>query len=292
MVGVVRRKGKQSFRVASRCQVVKLSQTTQTVHLLHPEVRSANQEPTPFSANQEPGTAVTQRPTGEEVWDCLPSRYSPIMTPLQPQTSLLYLLAPASSQAPWRHPLTMPSGFAHLLAPSSASKRCRKKRRSLDLHGSKVKYKQFPVRFYDPNRHRVLNFPFSSGPAPSCRRQLFRSLSPDPNAYRLQVEGLQEVKGPKCTAIVQSTLSRDLKEASPAGQSRVAKDLPTRSHCCCHTLRLHPLAAKRSRKTETLPSQAPSRREGLRQTVSNGQGSTTPSLWGHVLMERSFRKFF
>lgn len=285
MVGVARRKRERGFKVASRCQVVKLSHSTQTVHLLLPEVRSANQEPPPSSANQEAAVAVTPRPTGGQACRCLPSNYSPIMTPLQPQTSLLYLLAPPSSQAPWTRPLTMPPGFAHLLPPGSAPRRCRKKRRPLDLQGSEVKYKQFPVGFYDPDSHCILKAPPSSrGPTSSCRRQLFRSLSPDLNTHQPHGEGL--VKGQKYPTILLSTLSRDPTEASPVGRIKVAKTLPTRSH----TVRLRPLLAKRSRKTETLPSQAPPRREGLRQTGSSRQRSTTPPPRGQVRRGQRFRK--
>lgn len=287
LIGVARRKRERGFRVASRCQVVKLSHSTQTVRLLLPEVRSANQEPTPPSANQEAAVAVTPRPTGGQTCHCLPSGNSPIMTPLQPQTSLLYLLAPPSSQAPWPRPLTMPPGFAHLLAPGSAPRRCRKKRRPLDLQASKVKYKQFSVKFYDPDSHCVLKAPPSlRGLTPSCRRQLFRSLSPDLNAHRPQGEGLPEVKGQTCPTILLSTLSRDTMQASPVGRSKAAKALPTRSH----TLRLRPVLAKRSRKTETLPSQAPPRRKGLRRTGSSGQNVTIPPPRGQVRRGRSFTK--
>lgn len=283
VVGVTRRKREQGFRMASRCQVVKLSHSTQTIHLLLPEVRSANQEHPPPLANQEAAVAVTPRPTGGQACRCLPSSYSPIMTPLQPETSLLYLLTPPSSQAPLPRPLTLPPGFAHLLVPGSAPRRCRKKRRPLYLQGSKVKYKQFPVKFYDPDSHSVLKAPPPlRGPTPSCRRQLFRSLSPDLNAHRPQGEGLPEVKGQKCPTL---TLSRDSTQASPVGQSKAAKALLTRSH----NLRLRTMLAKRSRKTETLPSQAPPRREGLRRTGSSGQNSTSPHPQGQM-RGQSFRK--
>lgn len=254
---MARRKRERGFRVASRCQVVKLSHSTQTIHLLLPEVSSANQEPSPTLANQKAVIAVTPRPTGGQAYYCLPSGYSPIMTPLQTQTSLLYLLAPPSIQAPWPRPLTMPPGFAHLLMPGSAPRRCRKKRRPLDLQGSNVKYKQFPVRFYDPDSHSVLKALASS-----------------------------EVQGQKCSTLLVNTLSSDPTQVSPVGRNKAAKAIPTRSR----TLRLRPLLAKRSRKNETLPSQAPPRREVLRLTESSGQSSTTPLLQWQVRRGRSFRK--
>lgn len=282
---MARRKGKQSFRLTSRCQVVKLSESTQTAHLVHLEVQSGNQEPLRTSADQKPATAVTRRPTGGQTSHCLPSGCLPFIKPLQPQTSLVYLLTP-SSQAPSPHPMTPPYGLAHLLTPSSTLKHCRKERRPRDLHGLKIGYKHFPVRFYDPHRHCVLKLPLSSGPAPYCTRQLFRCLRPDPNAYRMQVKNLLKVNGQKSPDILQSTLSRTLRLANSAGQSGATKDLPTRSH----TLRLRPLAAKRCMKIYTLPSQAPAVREGLRQTVSKEWSFTSPSLWGHVLRGQKRKK--
>lgn len=288
MVGVARKKRERGFRVASRCQVVKLSHSTQTIHLLLPEVRSVNQKSLPTLANPGAIAAVTPRPTGRQACFCLPSGSSPIMTPLQPQTSLLYLLAlPSSLTHAWAHPLTTPHGFAHLLVPGSAPRRCRKKRRPLDLQGSNFKYKQFPLTFYNPDCHCVLkSSPSSRGRTDSCRRKLFRSLSPDLNAYRTQGEGLPEVKGQKCSAILLSTLNRDLTQDRSVGRGKAAKALPTKSR----PLRLRPLLAKRSRKTETLPSLSLPRREGLRQTGGSGQSSIAPPPREQVRKGRSFRK--
>lgn len=277
VVGVARRKRGRGFTVASRCQVVKVSHGTQTYRLLVPEVRPANQETPAPAANQETAAAVTPvtaRPTGGQAWRCLPSCYSPIVTPLQPCTTMLYLL-----------PLS--PGLAHSLAPGSTPRRCRKKRRPLDLQGSKVKYKQLPVRFYDPNSRRVLKSPPPSrGSAPSCRRQLFRSLSPDLNAHRPQGEGPPEVKGQMCSAILLSTLSRDSAQSHRGGRSKVAKALLRRPR----PLRLRPLVAKRSSRAEALPPQAPPRREGLRRTGSSGRSSAAPPLRGRGRRGRSFRK--
>ncbi|XP_075897912.1 DBF4-type zinc finger-containing protein 2 isoform X1 [Nelusetta ayraudi] len=288
VVGVARRKRGRGFTVASRCQVVKVSHGTQTYRLLVPEVRPANQEAPAPAANQETAAAVTPvtaRPTGGQAWRCLPSCYSPIVTPLQPCTTMLYLLPLSPGSTPLPRPLTMPPGLAHSLAPGSTPRRCRKKRRPLDQQGSKVKYKQLPVRFYDPNSRRVLkSLPPSRGSAPSCRRQLFRSLSPNLNAHRPQGEGPPEVKGQMCSAILLSTLSRDSAQSHRGGRSKVAKALLRRPR----PLRLRPLVAKRSSRAEAPPPQAPPRREGLRRTGSSGRSSAAPPLRGR--RGRSFRK--
>ncbi|KAM6958000.1 uncharacterized protein LKV04_022138 [Tautogolabrus adspersus] len=175
-----RRSRRRSFRVASRCQVVKVSHGTQTVRLVFPAVRQSASEAPPISKSDYPANqdAAERTPEGQ-MWRCLPPAYSNIITPLQARTSVVYLLSSPSGPAPTDTP-----------TPDTASKRCRKKRRPLDLQGLKVKYKQLPVRFYDPNSKRILKNPpkgflwnrgSSSSLPPPCVRQLFRSLSPDLN---------------------------------------------------------------------------------------------------------------
>ncbi|KAM7375623.1 hypothetical protein PAMA_014637 [Pampus argenteus] len=180
----VRGKGR-GFRMASRCQVVKVSHSTQTVQLVIPAVRQPEVPPTSVpSANHD----AAERTPKVQSWRCLPPSYSNIITPLQPRTSLVYLLcSPAGPTSTYRHPSVF------------SSKRCRKKRRPLDLQGLTVKYKRLPVTFYDLSSNRILkNAPkgflwrrgsTSLAPPPPCVRQLFRSLSPDLNSERAPWEG-------------------------------------------------------------------------------------------------------
>ncbi|XP_067439807.1 DBF4-type zinc finger-containing protein 2 [Thunnus thynnus] len=179
------RRRRRSFRVASRCQVVKVSHSTQTVRVVVPAVRQPEAPPTGVAPAYQD---VAERTPDMQSWRCLPPSYSNIITPLQPRTSLVYLLCsptgPASTCTP---------------PPGSTPKRCRKKRRPLDLQGLKVKYKRLPVKFYDLSSNRILkNAPkgflwrrgsASSTPPPPCVRQLFRSLSPDLNTEKLPGEG-------------------------------------------------------------------------------------------------------
>lgn len=269
--------------MASRCQVVKVSHSTQTVRLLVPEVRPTNQEtPTP-SANQV-GAAVTPRTPSGSAWRCLPSCYSNIVTPLQPRTSLLYLLATPPGHGPSPHPLATPPGFADSPTPGSAPRRCRRKQRPLDLQGSKVKYKQLPMRFYDPDSRRVLKAPPPHrGSTPSCRRQLFRSLSPDLNAHRPQGEGPSEVKGQSCSAILLSALTKNPAQTETrGGRGKMAKAQPRR----LRPVRLRPLAAKRPIRAEAPPP----RREGLRRTVGSGRSCTAPPPRGRGRRGRGCRR--
>lgn len=183
-----------------RLQVVKVSHSTQTAPVVVPAVRQPAPEvlATPVSvqpANQESSktpeelkTPVMQ--TGTSAL-CLPSSYTRIITPLQPRTSVVYLLCSPDNPASEHTPPT-----------SSTPKRCRKRKRPLehDIQGLKVKYKRLPFRFYDPSSNQILkNAPkgflshrssaSSSKAPPTFVRQLFRSLSPDLNSERLRGEG-------------------------------------------------------------------------------------------------------
>ncbi|XP_077462395.1 DBF4-type zinc finger-containing protein 2 isoform X1 [Stigmatopora argus] len=177
---------RRDFRMASRCQVVKVSHATQTVRLVVPTVCQSAADVTATSDPPVAGDEVSKTP--EARWSRLPPSYSPIITPLQSSTSLVYLLC-----SPTFPPTTNTS------TASPTPKRSRKKQRPPDFHRLKVKYKQFPVRFYDPRSNRIIKNPpkgfkvcksaTSSNPLPSCVRQLFRSLSPDLNTERWSGEG-------------------------------------------------------------------------------------------------------
>ncbi|XP_070712352.1 DBF4-type zinc finger-containing protein 2, partial [Pempheris klunzingeri] len=281
-----RRKKRRAFRVASRCQVVKVSHSTQTVRLVVPAVRQPASEVPPTSFPAANQTAAERTPE-TQTWRCLPPSYSNIITPLQPRTSLVYLLCSPSGPAPADTP-----------APCSAPKRCRRKRRPLDLSGLKVKYKRLPVRFYDPSSNRILkNAPkgclWRRGSAPSspplpCVRQLFRSLSPDLNADRPPGEGAagsSRVKGSRSSdatfshanSFLLSTLSRDSAQTDKQdtgrrrGRMSQAPPPPPLSRSGRGGRSRPPLAKRRTRAQATPPQP---RREGLRQA---GPGRKVPS---------------
>ncbi|XP_071384189.1 DBF4-type zinc finger-containing protein 2 [Centroberyx affinis] len=188
-----RRRRRRAFRLASRCQVVKVSHGTQTVSLVVPAVRRPAPEilaPPPVRrADRETGESPGEEKTPETRAGPnslrLPPSYSRLVTPLQPRTSLLYLLCSPGNPA------------SELGSPiSPAPKRCRKRKRppERDVQGLKVKYKRLPFMFYDPSSNRILKnapkgFLLGSASAPKAPppvvRQLFRSLSPDLNSERL-----------------------------------------------------------------------------------------------------------
>ncbi|XP_063733516.1 DBF4-type zinc finger-containing protein 2 [Eleginops maclovinus] len=192
------------LRVASRCQVVKVSRSTQTVRLVvpavrqseapHPEVPAVCQSEAPPSVVPADNQEAERTPVS---WRCLPAEYCDILTPLQPRSSLIYLLGPAPPHSPAANPATTHTGYA--------PRRCRRRWRPLASQGSKLKYKPLPMRFYNPTSNRILKHPppsrgpgpprgaVPSCPFPPCVRQLFRSLSPDLNA---EGEGPSRVKTP------------------------------------------------------------------------------------------------
>lgn len=279
---------RRGFRLASRCQVslmdscafclhvktsssstrfpqvVKVSHSTQTVQLVVPAVSHPAAEPLPPSVPAANKVAAERTPA---TWRCLPSSYSGIVTPVQPRTSLVYLLCSSSGPAPIGSPVAGPS-----------SRRCRRKRRPLDLQRIKVKYRPLPVRFYNPCTNRIIKTPpkgsmrhrgpVHTGPPPPCVRQLFRSLSPDLNADRLSDEGAAEasrVKGYRSADPPFSFLLRTLSRTQDTVRRGGRKE------------RKRPLASTRRPSAQTTPPQP--RREGLRQAGPGRQvpGSTGPN---------------
>ncbi|XP_008298596.1 DBF4-type zinc finger-containing protein 2 [Stegastes partitus] len=287
-----KRRGRtRSCRLASRCQVVKVSHSTQTVRLVVPAVHQLTVEAPPSSipaANQE----AAERTPEAQAWRCLPSSYYNIITPVQPRTSLVYLLCSPSGPAPACTP-----------SPGSAPKRCRKKRRPLDQHGLKVKYKQLPVRFYEPGTNRILkNAPKGflwrrgsapTGPPPSCVRQLFRSLSPDLNTDRPAAAecaaGSSRVKGQQSpdppfsnSSFLLSTLRRGSAETNIARRRGRMSQAPPSSLDSRSERgrggrreRTRPPASKRRTRAQATPPQP--RREGLRRA---GLGRKLPGSTG------------
>lgn len=269
---------RRSCRLASRCQVVKVSHSTQTVRLVIPAVHHLTAEAPPSSvpaANQD----AAEKTPETQAWRCLPPSYYNIFTPVQPRTSLVYLLCSPSGPTPTCTPTT-----------SSTPKRCRKKRRPLDQQELKVKYKQLPVRFYEPGTNRILKNPpkgrlwrrgsAPTGPPPSCVRQLFRSLSPDLNTDRPAGEGAagsSRVKGHRSPdppfsnggGFLLSTLSRDSTQTDMVRRRGRTSQAPPLSHDSRSERgrggrreRTRPPTSKRRTRAQATPP--PPRREGLR----------------------------
>ncbi|KAG9334057.1 hypothetical protein JZ751_009220 [Albula glossodonta] len=180
-----RRAGKRTWRLASRCQVVKVSHSTQTNPLMGPVIRRKvlEQSTNTTLVDLEPQQDLSLERTPEmKTRLCalkLPESYSKIMSPLQAKTVVYVLSSPDSGQG--------------ALKPV-AVKRTGRKRKSTDSESAfKYKYKKTPLKYYDPLTNRILKTPPKGvavgkpKPFPHVR-QLFRSLSPDINKEKQFVE--------------------------------------------------------------------------------------------------------
>ncbi|XP_042581517.1 DBF4-type zinc finger-containing protein 2 [Cyprinus carpio] len=178
---ILKKSRQKIYRLASRCQVVKVSHSTQTMPLSCPVVRrKSSQETFPSTHSEEP----QQCPSPERTPDIktrlcalkLPASYCKIMSPLQPKTVVYVLSSPDGGQG---------------ISKPTPIKKAGRKRKSCDSDvGLKYKYKKTPLKFYDPLTNRILKSPPKGMSSPSNSkslshvRQLFRSLSPDINKER------------------------------------------------------------------------------------------------------------
>ncbi|MBN3296750.1 ZDBF2 protein, partial [Amia calva] len=159
--------GRRHWRLASRCQVVKVSHGTQTSVLNCPVIKDRK---------------MLIKDTDLKTSFCalkLPEAYSKIMSPLQPKTVVYVLSSPESGQ--------------FTLKPVAVRRTGRKRKSTESDSALKYKYKKTPLKYYDPSTNRILKMP-PKGVA-ICKpkkfhhvRQLFRSLSPDINKEKQFVE--------------------------------------------------------------------------------------------------------
>ncbi|XP_032880233.1 DBF4-type zinc finger-containing protein 2 isoform X1 [Amblyraja radiata] len=159
----------RQYRMASRCQVVKVSHATQTSEAGYPVVkkksRRMDQEPENFWSG--PDQVETPSMKTRLCSLRLPRSYSRIMSPVQPRT-VIYVLSSPDFESTVR-------------AASLEGKRSSRTWQD-GANPAKYKYKKSPVRYYDPTTNRILKtLPASLGQSHHVR-QLFRSLSPDINA--------------------------------------------------------------------------------------------------------------
>ncbi|XP_061693398.1 DBF4-type zinc finger-containing protein 2 isoform X2 [Syngnathoides biaculeatus] len=265
---------KRDFRMASRCQVVKVSHATQTAHLVVPSVCQPGAKATPTSVFQ--GDCIREEKTPEMRGSRLPPAYSPALTPLQSNTSLVYLLCSPTFPATTYTPAASPS-----------LKRSRKKQHPQDFHRLKVKYKQFPVHFYDHRSNRIIKNPpkgfkvskrSTRQPLPPCVRQLFRSLSPDLNTERWSKEdGLDSsrVNSQKLSSTPSTNLTQTLKhETSPPVHRTRSKEVRSGNEARPN----RPRRRVNVQTTTTPPPPPPPRRSGLRQKKTAPLYPTEPNL--------------
>ncbi|XP_035748942.1 DBF4-type zinc finger-containing protein 2 isoform X2 [Egretta garzetta] len=172
---------KRTWRLASRCQVVKVSHGTQTSLLNYPVAKRkmSRRESDPADWNTSILWPENEKTPNMKTRLCalkLPESYSKIMSPIQPKTVVYVLSCPEIKQCKGK-PIDTPQ--------------MRKNRNSTDSKDSvRYKYKQCSFKYYDPLTNRILKTPPKStagekAKKPSHVRQLFRSLSFDANKRKL-----------------------------------------------------------------------------------------------------------
>ncbi|XP_032635120.1 DBF4-type zinc finger-containing protein 2 isoform X1 [Chelonoidis abingdonii] len=172
---------KRTWRLASRCQVVKVSHGTQTSLVNYPIVKRKiiRKEPDPPDQKASIIWSENERISNMKTRLCalkLPEAYTKIMSPLQPKTVVYVLSCPEIKQYKGK-PIDVP--------------KMRRNHSSTDSKDSvRYRYKQCSLKYYDPLTNRILKTPPKStvrekAKKPSHVRQLFRSLSLDANTKKL-----------------------------------------------------------------------------------------------------------
>ncbi|XP_065526187.1 DBF4-type zinc finger-containing protein 2 [Lathamus discolor] len=168
---------KRTWRLASRCQVVKVSHGTQTSLLNYPVAKRkmSRRESDPADQKSSIVWPENEKTPNMKTRLCalkLPESYSKIMSPVQPKTVVYVLSCPEIKQCKSK-PMDIP--------------KMRKNHNSTDSKDSvRYKYKQCSFKYYDPLTNRILKMPPKSpggekAKKPSHIRQLFKSLSFDAN---------------------------------------------------------------------------------------------------------------
>ncbi|XP_069471681.1 DBF4-type zinc finger-containing protein 2 isoform X2 [Ambystoma mexicanum] len=172
---------KRTWRLASRCQTVKVSHGTQTSVVNYPVVkRKIIRQDSEISDGQGRFDWLEDERTPDmKTRLCalkLPQSYTKLLSPVQPK-NMVYVLS---------HPEINPCR----VKPARISRASRNHHSTDSKNSVTYKYKQCPLKYYDPLTNRVLKVhPSSSirGKAKRnpCVRQLFRSISFDVNMSKL-----------------------------------------------------------------------------------------------------------
>ncbi|XP_070588086.1 DBF4-type zinc finger-containing protein 2 [Erythrolamprus reginae] len=260
---------KRIFRLASRCQVVKVSHGTQTSLIHYPVVKQKiirkdcqvqNQTANLLWSENEKTPTMKTRLCALK----LPESYTKIMTPLQPQTLVYVLSCPEMKQ--FRNKAEeIPKVKSHNSTDSKDSVR--------------YKYKQTSIKYYDPLTNRILKTPpkcIAGGKTkkPVHVRQLFRNLNFDGN--RKKQADIQHVSKP-CNSPDNHTAPRLLdpvkengmnsnhhKSEDPSISSEKSECLVCNcSEKCCKHLFISPLKSHQSQQEGDFQFN-PFKREGVK----------------------------
>ncbi|KAM4698420.1 DBF4-type zinc finger-containing protein 2 [Rhinophrynus dorsalis] len=175
--------GRRTWRLASRCQIVKVSHGTQTSVANYPVIkRKVIQNECQESDQGTKGEFEEERTPDMKTRMCalkLPESYNKILTPIQPKT-MVYVLS---------HPdIKLCRGM-----PACISNQGRNKFSTDSRDSVNYAYKQSPLKYYDPLTNRILKTPprnvaREAGTKGPCVRKLFRSLSSDVNVDKLDLK--------------------------------------------------------------------------------------------------------
>ncbi|XP_060638795.2 DBF4-type zinc finger-containing protein 2 isoform X1 [Anolis sagrei] len=174
---ISKRPKKRTWRLASRCQVVKVSHGTQTSLHHYPVVKQkiVRKDCDPPDQKESPLWSENEKTPTMKTRLCalkLPESYTKIMSPIQPQTVVYVLSCPEIKQC---------------RSKIEDIPKMKKNQHSTENKDSvRYKYKQGSIRYYDPVTNRVLKTPPQSLAGEKSRnpphiRQLFRSLNVDAN---------------------------------------------------------------------------------------------------------------
>ncbi|KAM7017262.1 DBF4-type zinc finger-containing protein 2 [Passerculus sandwichensis] len=147
---IVKMPRKRTWRLASRCQVVKVSHGTQTSLLNYPVAKRKMSRRESDPADQKASIACleNEKTPNMKTRLCalkLPESYSKIMSPVQPKTVVYVLSCPEVKQSKGK-PIDIP--------------KMRKNHHSTDSKDSvRYKYKQCSLKYYDPLTNRILKTP-------------------------------------------------------------------------------------------------------------------------------------
>ncbi|XP_029441720.1 LOW QUALITY PROTEIN: DBF4-type zinc finger-containing protein 2-like, partial [Rhinatrema bivittatum] len=177
---IIRNPGRKTWRLASRCQIVKVSHGTQTSVVNYPVIKRKviRKEQRPLSEEAKFDWLENERTPEMKTRLCalkLPESYNKLLRPVQPN-SVVYVLS-----YPETNPCRGKPGIQ-----KTGRNQCSTNRKDC----IRYKYKPCPLKYYDPLTNRVLKTPPRSavrgkGKKAPCARQLFRNLSIDLNMKKI-----------------------------------------------------------------------------------------------------------
>ncbi|KAK1165583.1 DBF4-type zinc finger-containing protein 2 isoform X1 [Acipenser oxyrinchus oxyrinchus] len=290
---------KRTWRLASRCQVVKVSHGTQTSIVNYPVVkkRILRKYSDPTDAKQTRYELDCEKTPDMKTRLCalkLPEAYSKIMSPFQPKSLVYVLSSPETTQCP--------------LKPVCFRKTGRKRKSTESESTIRYTYKMTPLKFYDSLTNRILK---TQPKGVACKpktfthvRKLFRSLSPDikqmndsQNESDLsscleadippEKDSSASYRKPGIRSCSRSNLSRNRIILSPLNSSKpYTKGAMILSPQKNKTTESFNVCKNRNSRRQTLVKQDPKSEQGSSRNKLTGPNSQTKSVRTKVNLKR------